>query len=44
MAQTTPYASFGSVVVVAMLQNLLVLLKHKFNLKNNGQCMKNVNF
>jgi hypothetical protein len=36
MAQMTPDASFGPVFVVAMPQNLLVLLKHKFNLKNNG--------
>jgi hypothetical protein len=36
MAQTTPDASFGLVVVVATPQDLLVLLKHKFNLENNG--------
>jgi hypothetical protein len=36
MAQTTHLASFGLVVVVAMPQNLLVSLKHKFNLKNNS--------
>jgi hypothetical protein len=36
MAQTTHLASFGPVVVVATPQNLIVLLKHKFNFKNNG--------
>jgi hypothetical protein len=36
MAQMMPDASFGPVVVVVTPQNLLVLLKHKFNLKNNG--------
>jgi hypothetical protein len=35
-AQTMPDASFGLVVVVATPKNLLVLLKHKFNLRNNG--------
>ena len=43
MAQMMHLALFGPVVVVATLQNLLVLLEHKFNLENNGQCMKNVN-
>ena len=36
MAQMTPDASFGPVVVVTTPQTLLVLSKHKFNLKNNG--------
>jgi hypothetical protein len=36
MAQTTPDASFGLIVAVATPQNLLVSLKHKFNLKNNA--------
>jgi hypothetical protein len=36
MAQTTPDALFGPLFVVAMPQHLLVLLKHKFNIKNNG--------
>jgi hypothetical protein len=35
MAQTMPDASFGLVVVVATPQDLLVLLKHEFNLENN---------
>jgi hypothetical protein len=36
MAQTVPDASFGFIVVVITPQDLLVLLKHKFNLANNG--------
>jgi hypothetical protein len=36
MAQTTHLASFGLVVVVATHQDLLVLLKHEFNLENNS--------
>jgi hypothetical protein len=36
MAQMTPDASFGLVVVVATPPDLLVLIKHKFNLENNG--------
>jgi hypothetical protein len=36
MAQTTPDASFGLVVVVATPQDLLVFLKHEFNLENTG--------
>jgi hypothetical protein len=36
MAQTTHLASFGLVVVVATPQDLLVLLKHEFNLENNS--------
>jgi hypothetical protein len=36
MAQTMHLASFGLVVVVATPQNLLVSLKHEFNLKNNA--------
>jgi hypothetical protein len=36
MAQTTPDALFGPVVVVATPQDLLVLLKHEFDPENNG--------
>jgi hypothetical protein len=36
MAQTTHLASFGLVVVVATPQDLLVLLKHEFNVENNS--------
>jgi hypothetical protein len=36
MAQTTHLALFGLVVVVATPQDLLVLLKHEFNLENNS--------
>jgi hypothetical protein len=36
MAQMTHLASFGLVVVVATPQDLLVLLKHEFNLENNS--------
>jgi hypothetical protein len=36
MAQTMHLASFGLIIVVATPQNLLVLLKHEFNLKNNS--------
>jgi hypothetical protein len=36
MAQTTHLVLFGLVVVVATPQDLHVLLKHEFNLENNG--------
>ena len=36
MAQMTPDASFGLIVVVTTPQDLLMLLKHEFNIENNG--------